>query len=113
MSARRVVMLLGGVMLLAGLVLGLVPLSAGGVSCGSAFEASDDAEVADLGGSYPDVLEGRSPHEDACDDRRSIFQPIALTLLIVGGVALVGAWLPGFVAHARAIMKHQRGSQQE
>lgn len=79
---------LGGVLLGVGLILGLTPLSDGGVNCGSAFTGvSSDAYGADLtntmiGGELTD-------HNGACEDAVSSRRGPALALAIPGAAALV------------------------
>lgn len=65
----RIITYVALVLVLAGLGLGLLPVSSGGSSCGSAFFASSSL---DLPGS--------------CDDLRSLFRVPALTLLSLGVV---------------------------
>lgn len=85
---------LGGLLLLVGLVLGFVPVSAGGSSCGSAFVASDSA----LADDYSAVLSGGSLNDATraadCDSARSMWRVPALALSLPGALALAVA---GFV----------------
>ncbi|MEP9384534.1 hypothetical protein [Nocardioides sp. KR10-350] len=84
-----VIALFGLVFVVAGLVLGYVPVHVSGVSCGSAFNPSDDAAyVRDLThamagmGVSTDVT-------DACDSARSNWNMVAILLLVLGGLVLV------------------------
>ena len=93
-AAGLALVTVGAVLLLAGLVLGFVPLSAGGVGCGSAFNPSDDAFVSDLA----DSMAGNEGEAIAgCDDQRGDYRPVALALSFFGlglldaGVAAVGS----------------------
>lgn len=87
--------LLGGLAFVAGLTLGLAPMQVEGVSCGSAFAPSRDANVADfrstlVGGFGPGNIGAR------CDDRRVERKPFAMVLFIGGlvvGAAGVITWL--------------------
>ena len=90
----RVLFLVGGVLLGIGLVLGFVPVSAGGASCGSAFVASDAAQVSD----YATVLSGGSLGDahaaGDCSASRSTWRVLSLALsvpglLVLGGGAVV------------------------
>lgn len=89
MSARAVLLSIGGVILLAGVVLGFVPMTAHGVSCGSALKGNSAARVSDLVDSFSSVDGGA---EAACDDKRSTYRPIVWTLIVAGGaLVFIGA----------------------
>lgn len=73
-----------------GVAWGLSPIRVEGVSCGSVFSASRDAQAADLqstlnGGSGPGDIVAR------CADRRSDRTPTAVILVGGGIVALLAA----------------------
>jgi hypothetical protein len=104
MSARvaRVVALAGLVVAAVGLLVGLLPLTVDGSSCGSALHESSDARVDDfasiLGGGQLDDADRGS----RCDDKRSTVRLVAVPLLvlggagvIVGGIALAATTAPG------------------
>lgn len=93
MSAPGIIKWIGAALLLAGLIVGFVPVSSGGVSCGGAFWESSDARVDDLvrtmradslGIGHLDEL---SPAEDACDSLRSV---VLIPAAVLGGLGLVG-----------------------
>lgn len=88
-------MWIGALVLGVGLLVGFVPTSTRGVSCGSAFVGSDAAAVADFGNTL--VGGTLSPDgdlmamENACSDRRSVLRIPALALLVIGaGVYFIG-----------------------
>ncbi|MEV8638090.1 hypothetical protein AB0395_41205 [Streptosporangium sp. NPDC051023] len=72
----------------AGALVGLIPVTSEGVNCGSAFVKSNDALVSDLTQS----MSGKSTDTvSACTDLRSLIRIPALVLLLGGMVALAGA----------------------
>ena len=83
----------GAAMLLIGLLLGLLPLTADGVDCGSGFYASEDAFLSDL----TDSLAGKQGTAIAtCDAERGTRQLIAGTLIVLGCISLAaGATVVG------------------
>lgn len=89
----RILLALGFALFAGGLVLGFIPKTADGISCGSAFKASTDAAVADYGstltGSYTDPPLSGSYARDCADTRTAAKAP-AVTLLVIGG-ALIAA----------------------
>lgn len=87
----QLLMVLGGTLLAIGLVLGFMPVSSEGTSCGTAFTgASDDAYVADLGS----TLVGSAGVTDvvgSCSDALSGRRAPALALAVPGALlAVVG-----------------------
>ena len=85
-------MLLGGVLLAVGLVLGFVPVSAAGASCGSGFVGSS----APLSAEFAAALGGRSSDAGAaCDAARSPFRVVAWALVVPGALLLAGLVLGG------------------
>ncbi|GAA3756771.1 hypothetical protein [Salinactinospora qingdaonensis] len=90
MTARRILLLIGLGCFVAAAAGGLVPLSAEGSSCGTAFVPSDEAAVDDW---TTALTEGRGgAAEAACASLRSVVAvPIAM-LAAVGCVPLVAAW---------------------
>lgn len=100
MSTSRVVALVGGVLLAAGLLLGFLPISASGGNCGSAFAPSQSAAVDDL--VY--LMQGlRSPgREAACDEAVSARRAPALAVGTPGLLLLVGAGYAAAQAADRA-----------
>lgn len=81
---KKLLLLLGGALLGAGLILGLVPMKASGTNCGSALFTSNDARVADL----TDAMIGLRSRDraDACEDALSGRRAVALA---VGGPGAV------------------------
>lgn len=85
---KRVVLLVGSVLLGVGLLLGFVPLTAEGFDCGSGFVASNKTRSEDIfrilsGTGDPTV---RASCEDATGGRRGV----ALALTIPGGLLVLG-----------------------
>jgi hypothetical protein len=91
----RWLLAVAGALLAAGVVAGFVPVSAAGVSCGSAFHASDSAQVAD----YSTALTGGGVGTAgaSCDSKRSTWTVVAW-MLLAPGLLLAGG---GFVAWVR------------
>ena len=68
-----------------GLLVGLMPLSAQGVSCGSAFRGSNAASVSDLTGSLGGgAAFGTIGASASCDDKRSTVRLFAVPLMVIG-----------------------------
>lgn len=100
MTTRAAVVLAGLALAAAGLVLGLIPQSTAGVSCGSAFHRTDKAETADLTAAILADNGGPQPGPsvaDRCDDATTSRRIPAIVLLVVGGVLAAGAGLAGTV----------------
>lgn len=96
MSTRGVLALVGGLVLVAGLILGFVPVSAYGVSCGSAFAGSDDAEGADFARAIQAdergvILGDLDAVAGACDGSRSLIRPFAFASLATATGLLIAA----------------------
>jgi hypothetical protein len=89
----RILLATGLVLLAGGLILGFLPKSAAGVSCGSAFHGTDAATVADYGSTLTGSLDvpPAGGYAAACDDARSSAKTAPIVLLVLGGAALVGA----------------------
>jgi disulfide bond formation protein DsbB len=82
----KVLALIGAVMLVAGLIVGFIPVSSGGSGCGSAFAASSDAHVSDL----VNAMSGReSSIREQCESLHSILAIPAWILLGIGALLLV------------------------
>lgn len=79
MSARAVLLSIGGVILLAGLVLGFVPQSARGHDCGSVLKGRS---------AFALIFESTDA-QSLCDDRRATYRPIVWTLIATGGLLSV------------------------
>lgn len=98
----RVLGLLSAALLLVGGLLGLLPVHAAGVSCGSAFHASSGAaDVADFTRAADADLDGvrlsdsLTPYSAACSDARSNRMTPAVIVLVLGGlgsVVALGLW---------------------
>ena len=84
----------GLVLACAGVIWGVVPVSRGGLDCGSGFigpdEMSQDINDLRVGFGASDA--------DACDGARSSRRTVAFVLLGAGGLVVVGGWV---VAGAR------------
>ena len=98
---KQTLMIAGGMMLLVGLVIGFVPVSTGGSSCGSAFVASNDAQIDD----YTSLLLGESlrgaTRADDCASATSMWRVPALALAIPGGLLLLAGLSPLALAPLR------------
>lgn len=84
MEARKILGLIGGLLILVALVIGFIPVSSQGANCGSAFVKSDDAFVSDLVGTMAGGY-GTVNAEGACDGLRSIILIPVAALLVIGG----------------------------
>lgn len=73
----------------AGLVTGLMPVTSQGENCGSAFIASRDAWRADLLKVNAEGYAGNA--EETCTDLRSILRIPAVILLGIGVIALIAS----------------------
>lgn len=83
---HRAVLAVGGCLLAAGLLFGLLPVDAGVVDCGSAFQPDDSgAAIQDL------VVVGGTV--ESCQDARQPWFITALVLLFVGGGLVLGSLL--------------------
>lgn len=89
MNGKVVLVIVGAGVLLVGLVIGLVPLSAEGANCGSALRASDDAFVSDLVGTMSGGF-GTEGAAAACDSLRSIVRIPVIALMLIGGGLGIG-----------------------
>lgn len=78
----KVLSWVGLAVLAVGVLVGLIPVSSGGSSCGSAFFGSDDAYVSDLVDSFSGIS-GSSA--ESCDGLRSVIRVPAIVLLVIGG----------------------------
>jgi hypothetical protein len=90
MNARQILWLIGGCLLGAALVVGLVPVHKQGVSCGSALHKSNQAEIADLTSTFAGVGDtfGDGSIEESCDSTRSILKIPTFALAGIGIVLL-------------------------
>jgi hypothetical protein len=95
-GAKQAMLIVGLALTLAGGLLGFLPRSAGGVSCGSAFVGSRAPAVADLtaaieADSLGVALGDRiGEYATRCADRRSSARILAVVPLALGGVLLAG-----------------------
>jgi hypothetical protein len=87
----RILLAAGLVLLAGGLILGFLPKTAAGVSCGSAFHGTDAATVADYGSTLTGSLDAPpvGGYAAACADARSAAKTAPIVLLVLGGAALV------------------------
>lgn len=88
-TAATVLAWVGAALFAVGLLVGFIPTSAGGASCGSAFIATDDAFGADL---YGSMTGGSVDHQVLCSDRRSLLRVPAIGLILVGGGLGAAGW---------------------
>ncbi|GAB3404445.1 hypothetical protein [Flindersiella endophytica] len=105
--AYKIVGGIGAVLLFVGLLVGLIPVSAEGVNCGSAFAESRDPAVADLAS----TLSGMGPvtnTEGACESLRSVVRIPAIALIMLGAIGTIAgvsmymsATAPAAAARAR------------
>lgn len=94
-TTHKVLLIVGGALLGIGLLIGLLPVSADGASCGSALVASDDAVVSALAGL------GSFGAAEACDSLRSLLMIPAVVLMVAGGVTVIAT----LVARSQAIAR--------
>jgi hypothetical protein len=107
MTIRRTLLLVGLALVAGGLLLGFLPRSVSGVSCGSPFIASKAPFVADLS----DALFGRDRDiAGRCADARSAGQVPAILLLVVGGVLSLGTLYVEASAAEKA-ERHRKGAE--
>lgn len=104
-KTSNVLGLIAAGLLLAGLAIGLIPVSSSGVNCGSAFIASDDAHVADLVGTMSGGL-GTQGAAASCDSLRSLVAIPAWVFLGLGATA-------GVTAMVLRPLPHQETARQE
>jgi hypothetical protein len=81
----------GLAVLVVGLLIGFLPTSTGGASCGSAFVASTAAREAD----FADALAGGDAIADrvnTCEDRRALLRIPAVALIAVGAGLGFAGW---------------------
>lgn len=84
---QRVALLIGAALVAAGLVVGFgLSVHSAGKDCGSAFKERGDLKVDQLA----DSMLGK-PDASECDAARSSARALPVVLLVLGGVALVGA----------------------
>lgn len=89
MSVSRRLLVIGAVLLLAGLGVGFWPFSSGGVGCGSAFAGPDETDSMIAG-----IRAGAGLiSDDNCDGDRSTVRLVAIGLLAAGGVSAIGGWV--------------------
>lgn len=87
-------------LLVIGALLGFMPLSSSGVSCGSAFAESHAAATHDLANALGGVETNAS---GSCDDKLGLTRYSAIVLLLGGA----GVGLGALVAHGNAIGRRQ------
>ncbi|MGW5259725.1 hypothetical protein ACWEQG_02040 [Microbispora sp. NPDC004025] len=85
---------IGALVLVAGLLVGFIPVSSSGVTCGSAFVESREAFVHDLTES---MFNRVSSVAQACEDLRSLVRIPAIVLVVIAVILLFGA----IVSHGR------------
>jgi hypothetical protein len=85
MSAK-VLATVGAVLLVAGFLVGFIPVSSGGVNCGSAFAASDEADIADMVNAMNGQVSGIAAQ---CESLRSIVAIPSWVLLGIGALLLL------------------------
>jgi len=84
---RTVALWLSGIALGLGLLIGLMPTSASGASCGSAFVGSNDATVDDMASSLTGGIYGDAAEQ--CDRQTSILRLPAIGLALGGAIGLL------------------------
>ncbi|WP_431904037.1 hypothetical protein [Nonomuraea sp. bgisy101] len=73
-----------------GLAAGLMPVSAGGTNCGSAFIASDEAAAVDFTRSFGAPAESEIRVVSKCEFVHSMLRIPAIALLLIAGGLLIG-----------------------
>lgn len=94
----RLLIVLGVLLLAAGLAVGLTSASAHGTSCGSVFVSSNRADVADYANAFGGI---RTDLAGQCADTLSGRRSVTLALLIPGVIALVAGAGMALTARAR------------
>ena len=82
-----------GIVLLSGVVVGFLPFSFKGASCGVPFVATTDPFSADLEDTWADASDiadnaAAGSHQTGCDERRSVRQLGAIALTGIGTLGL-------------------------
>lgn len=95
MNGKTVTALAGGGLLILGLVIGLIPLSAAGSTCGSAFSGANQHSLAFNGALA------------ACESLRSAVRLAAIAVMLIGG----GVGLGGLIAAHPEIVGKQPSAQ--
>lgn len=85
---KTVLVWLAGGMLLAGVVLGFLPVNSGEYHCGSAFNASNDVASKELGSTLSGGVD-YGPQD--CAGARSDARALPVALLLIGGALGIGA----------------------
>lgn len=85
---KTVLVWLAGGMLLAGVVLGFLPVNSGEYHCGSAFNASGDVQRKELGSTLSGGLD-YGPQD--CAGARSGARALPVALLLIGAALGIGA----------------------
>jgi hypothetical protein len=83
-----------GLLLAAGIAIGLLPFSVKDAPCGSAFVQGEDAFAADLEDTWSDAADiadnaAMGSHQDGCGGRRTVMRAVSLGLAAVGTVGLL------------------------
>ena len=81
-----------------GVIAGLVPFSAKGEPCGSAFRPADafGADLADTWADASDIADNAvtGTHQEACEDRSAQLRLGAIFLTAIGAIGLSGLAIP-------------------
>lgn len=93
MSTRVRLVILGAVLVLAGLGAGFWPLSSAAAKCGSAFHAASYVGDARIELDRAAAQAGVMPPPVDCDGERADVRWIAVGLLVVGGAMLAAGWV--------------------
>ncbi|AOZ73308.1 hypothetical protein BK816_08480 [Boudabousia tangfeifanii] len=89
MKNLKLAKVVGVVLVIVAVIIGLIPISYQGVSCGSVLIPSDAAEVHDLTTSFSNV---RTDFAGQCDQSRTLYFLFFLISLAVGSLLFIWAW---------------------
>jgi hypothetical protein len=101
--------IIGGTFLVVALILGLMPVTAGGIRCGTALTgATDDAAVADLTATLVGGPNSGSDHGDLLANEHACTDSLGAPRTITFALGLPALLLLGAAAWARNSQKEQR-----
>lgn len=90
-SVQRRLFWLAALLLVAGLAVGIFPVSSNNIDCGSAYFAASDDTAELINSVRADV--GVPLESNDCDGVRSTWRTVSIVLVVGGGVLLAGGWV--------------------
>lgn len=91
MNSLKIVRIIGIVLTVAGLIVGVFPLSVKGVECGSAWIGSENAWKQDLRDTFTNSYSSSNSFEGRCESLRTSVSLVAVVLLVAGLIILIWA----------------------